>query len=141
MNPRISSNHMFWVFIHIGCEIWSDSLNRNSTSRLLKIISLLSNCGIKPKEFKVTNLENSEHPSIKKPSLTLLFENFDSPILSHITFIYLLLLPISSTFFIKQHKNKPHFNILAFLVNLNLTHCFYNFKTNLKEKGFFYVNL
>ena len=45
--------------MQIDCEIWSDSLNRNSTLRLLKIISLLSNCGIKHREFKVKNIKNS----------------------------------------------------------------------------------
>ena len=52
---RIFSNHIFGWFMHIGCEIWSDSFNRNPTSRLLKMIPLLSNCEIKLKEFKITN--------------------------------------------------------------------------------------
>ena len=45
--------------MYIGYEIFSDLLNRNSTSKLLKMISLLFNCGIKTKEFKVANLKNS----------------------------------------------------------------------------------
>ena len=59
-----------WVFMHIGYEILSNLLNIKSTSRLLKMISLLSNCGLKTMEFKVTNVKNSQRPSIKTSSLT-----------------------------------------------------------------------
>ena len=74
--------------MHIGCEILSASLNRNSTLRLLKMITLLSNCGIKLREFKVTNLKFHNIPLSKHHSLCLSLINFDSPILSHIIFAH-----------------------------------------------------
>ena len=62
--------------MHIGYEILSNSLNKNPTSKVLNMISLLFNCENKPGELEFTNLKNSEHPYIKTLSITLLFDKF-----------------------------------------------------------------
>ena len=83
--------------MYIGCEIWFDSLNRNSTSRLLKMICLFSNCGNKTWDFKVSLLSNhkiSQHPSIKNHPLHLPLRDFGCPIVeAHSSFSLIGLKP------------------------------------------------